>query len=698
MSHLQALKKLEEQLNCSVCLDTYTNPKQLLCNHVYCQRCLARLVVRDQQGQLSLSCPICRQDTPVPTSGVAGLPSAFYISHLLEIRDSFKKAGSQSEAVIVAEDDNSAGEHKDKSYCALHAKKELELYCETCGEVICSHCALKGGQHSSHEYLLLDEAFERFKVEIVPSLEPMEKLLAVTSSALEELGRSCAEITEQRATVQANIQDTIRKLQEMLEARMSELIYQLDEVTQSKLKRLAVQKDQIETTQAQLNSCLNFVRESLEASCKEDVLRVKTTVVKQIQELTSTFQQDILKPSTGADITFLTTDLASACCNYGDVTALGSPHPPECHLSPDSLKEAIVGEKSGAILNTINFKGKPCEEPIQSVECSLVHDLTGNSERCSIERTSLSQYEISYQCSAKGRYLLSIKIDNQEINGSPFSVRAKSTVEKLGDPILTLREVNGPWGVALNSKEQLVVAECGGQCFSVFDTNGTKLASFRLSGAPSSEFKYPRGIAVDGDGNILLVDSNQQSLMMFSPTGKFLREATDVNGKVMLGLLDVAFNSCNGKVYATSKKGRVEVMNSDLTYFGKIGGAKGQLNDPWGITCDNSGNVFVADIGNSCIQVFTAEGKLVRKFGRNGKGKGELNWPAGIAVDADGLVYVSEYNNCRISVFTHEGAALKSFGREGDKQGMFVNPIGLAVDSSGMLYVCDSDNNRVQIF
>ena len=86
----EALKKLEQQLNCSICLDTYTNPKLLQCFHVYCQQCLVTLVDRDQQGLLGLSCPICRQLTPVPNRGVAGLQSAFHINHLLELRDSFQ--------------------------------------------------------------------------------------------------------------------------------------------------------------------------------------------------------------------------------------------------------------------------------------------------------------------------------------------------------------------------------------------------------------------------------------------------------------------------------------------------------------------------------------------------------------------------------------------------------------------------------
>ena len=87
----EVLQKLEEQLNCSICPDTYTDPQLLQCFHVYCRQCLVRLVVRDQQGQLGLTCPTCCQVTPVPDRGVAGLQSAFHINNLLEIKDSFKK-------------------------------------------------------------------------------------------------------------------------------------------------------------------------------------------------------------------------------------------------------------------------------------------------------------------------------------------------------------------------------------------------------------------------------------------------------------------------------------------------------------------------------------------------------------------------------------------------------------------------------
>ena len=83
----KVLEKIEEQLQCSVCLETYKNPKQLLCHHICCLECLRPLV----KSQQSVTCPLCRKSTPVPAGGVDSLQSAVHVAGLLEIRDSVTK-------------------------------------------------------------------------------------------------------------------------------------------------------------------------------------------------------------------------------------------------------------------------------------------------------------------------------------------------------------------------------------------------------------------------------------------------------------------------------------------------------------------------------------------------------------------------------------------------------------------------------
>ena len=66
-----ALKKVTAQLECSICLDEYKDPKLLSCFHVFCKQCLKPLVLHEREQSI-LHCPNCRHTTVVPPQGVEG--------------------------------------------------------------------------------------------------------------------------------------------------------------------------------------------------------------------------------------------------------------------------------------------------------------------------------------------------------------------------------------------------------------------------------------------------------------------------------------------------------------------------------------------------------------------------------------------------------------------------------------------------
>ena len=697
--------RVEEQLNCSICLDTYTDPKILQCFHVFCRQCLVPLGVRDKQGQLSLTCPTCRQASPIPARGVAGLQSAFHINNLLEIlEDSVKKLENAPTTPERATPTDLNPVNK-ASHCFVHEDKELELYCETCGELICYKCVTKSGKHINHDYEELNVAFEKYKEEITSSLEPMEKQVTTIKKALALIEQCRGKISDQRAAIEDNIHVTFRRLREVLTVRETDLIDQLYKTTQGKLKGLAAQRDQIETTLAKLDSCIHFMRESIKAGNKSDVLMMKTNTVHQVKELTTLFQADTFEPNTEADMVFSALeDLTAMCHSYGQVFASGSPDLSKCHITGKGLEVAVVGEESTAILHAVSYEGKPFEKTIKSFQCQLVSEITGTRASCSVERRGQSQYKISYRPTIKGRHQLHIKVEGQHVRESPSSVAVMSTVEKLRTPILTLGGVEEPVGVAINQRGEVVVTEFSVDCISVFSPSGEKLRSFGTFGSGQGQFNCPYGVAVDDEGNILVTDSDNDRIQKFTAEGQFLA-AVGVWGSGPLQFshpADIAFNTSNNKVYVVDNVNHhVQVLNSDLTFsstFGKKGSGKEQFDSPCGIACDSTGKVYVADTGNYRIQVFTAEGKFLRMFGRRGQGKGEIDLPLGVAVDTSGVVYVSEVGNHRVSVFTTKGQFVTSFGRRGGKPGEFNCPRGLAVDNNGVVYVCDRDNIRVQFF
>ena len=578
----KVLQDVEDQLNCSVCLDTYTDPKLLQCYHIYCKKCLVKLVVRDQQGgQLTLTCPTCRHTTPVPANGVTGLQPALQINHLLEVVEKHKKAAADPSAgANVERDSTSLTQHnKIKVCCPEHGGKEVELYCETCGEPICLRCALKGGKHHNHDYEELDKAFERYSIDITASLEPMEKQLTTINKALAWLDTRHAKISDQRAAIEADIHSTFTKIQSILDARKTELISRLHQITQRKLKGLAVQRDQLETTLARIRSCLGFMRDSLESN-QAEVLMMKTNTHKQVKELTTTFPPDMLKPNTEANMFFSAlAGMSAACQKYGQVSAFSLPDHSQSYATGKGLEIAAVGETSTSVLQVIDYKGRPCEEPVVSSEIELVSELTRTRTRGSIERTGQSQYKISYQPTIKGRHQLHIKVDDQHIRGSPLTITVKLPVERLGTPVLTLIGVKLPWGMAINQTGDLVVADYGAHCVSVFSPSGKKLRSFGSRGSGVAQFLYPCGVTVDGDGNIFVVDRNNYRIQKFTAEGWFLSAAgTKGNGHLQFDYPRyIAFNSTNNQLYVTDNNGHVQVLNSDLTYqstFGKPGSGK----------------------------------------------------------------------------------------------------------------------------
>ena len=589
-------------------------------------------------------------------------------------------------------------------YCSQHEGMKLDLYCETCGELICLHCTVNKHCRPEHKYDLVGDTFERHKAEITTSLEPIEQQLGVVSKALEQFELQSQELDELEVAMEDDIGQQIRQLQEMLEARKAELVGQMKQHIQTKRKNLAAQKDEVETVHTQLVSCLSFVRESLRTGSQGEVMKMKKAVVKQIKEMTDSFKPDMLPPCEPANVKFMTSpELTQACQQFGRLF-LQQTSPEKCYATGKGLVVAEPSERATAVLHVVDHKGKAYITPVETLTCELVSNNTGTKINCSVKKIEASQYEISYQATSRGRHQLHIKVEGEHIKGSPFPVTVKLPVQKLGTQIKIIGGVNCPWGVAVNQKGEVIVAEGSEHCVSIFSPTGEKHQSFGSKGLGHRQFTNPRGVAVDDNGNILVVDQNNHRIQKFTPDGKFI---TTIGKKGNNPLefnqpMGIAIHPLNKGIYITDRiNHRLQILNPDLTLyssFGSYGSGNGRFAYPWDVAFDSTGNVYVADSQNHRIQVFTAEGEFMRKFGKKGRGNGELDTPTSISIDSDNVVYATEYGNHRVSVFTCEGKFLTSFGTQGSGPGQFKEPRGIAVDKNGVVYVSDTSNNRLQLF
>lgn len=129
-------------------------------------------------------------------------------------------------------------------------------------------------------------------------------------------------------------------------------------------------------------------------------------------------------------------------------------------------------------------------------------------------------------------------------------------------------------------------------------------------------------------------------------------------------------------------------------YWGSLGSAPGQFDQPRGIAIDSTGNVFVGDTQNYRIQIFTRDGTYVDSWGHAGPDPGDIGSIVDLQIDAAGRLFVMGYPF--IKIYTTTGTYLERwFGPDSAQGDTLHQGGGLDIDESGYVYVTDCGRNRI---
>ena len=742
-----ALKKLEEDTTCAICLNDFKDPKLLLCFHVFCKDCLEKLV-QGEHEKTYLRCPTCRRLTHIsPGNDVSSLPAAFNIHRLFEIKDALVKAKErqtkcqkcQTSSKIACSYCRDCGEficeactgihnewedlkthevipligfeekvkqlntlRKVPMRCSLHPGKVLELFCETCMELICHNCTVK--KHKDHQYDLVDDIFEKNKDKMITSLKPVEIRSSKISKAIEDIDAQSKKIDDQHVAVKSEIEQSVIQLVEILQAQQNSLVSKVSRLSQEKQKNLAKQREDLQATQNEVDRCVSFMSQSVSTDSKGDVLKMMKIFTQQIKTiLGNDLSADVLLPCEPANLKFrASTNVATACKSIG-VVYLEIACPSKCYATGSGLEVAVQDEKTTIVFHSVNDDGNVCKTPLRKLSSELISESMSKRTKSSVKMLQANQYEINYQPTMEGKHFLQITVDNQHISGSPFTLQV---FRKPCTPVTSLDDVQRPYSVAINEKDQVLITEMDKHCVSIFSPAGEKIGSFRRGGMISGLFKNPKGVAVDLSNNLLVVDGDNHRIRKFTADWRHLSTVGKEGNRrfEFRHPSGIAVHPKSGRIYvADTCNHRVHVLNTNLTFistFGSNGTNDGEFSYPHDMAFDSDGNVYVVDNSNHRIQVFEPDGKFLRSFGKHGTYDGELNYPTAIAIDhsKNNVVYVTDKDNHRISMFTSEGTFITSFGGKGGRSGQFDMPHGIAVTKNGLVYICDFYNNRVQVF
>jgi sugar lactone lactonase YvrE len=395
-------------------------------------------------------------------------------------------------------------------------------------------------------------------------------------------------------------------------------------------------------------------------------------------------------------------------------------------VAVDAAGNIYIADAGGARIRAINAKSTHTvtiamiQIPVDYIDAiaggstvctSPPHDAFGNG--CPATQAELSQ-PAGVALDSSGNIYIS-DISHYEIRKvtastgtiSQFAGTGTAGYSGDGGPAISAELSSNPYRVAVDNAGNIYIADSASPrirmvaastgYISTIAGNGTACGSPTAScgdgmSATSAELNFPVGVAVDNYRNIYIGDSFDNRVRAVGASAQHV---------VLPAHLDIDRIAGNGNPGSA----------------GDGGPATGaELNNPFGVAVDGSGNIYVADCNNNLIRKVNASTGIISTVAGNGtagySGDGgaatsaELNRPTGVAVDTVGNIYVADFQNNRIrkvtvstgKISTVAGTGAAGYSGDGGAatSAKLYLPQGVALDAAGNIYIADNYNFRIR--
>ena len=254
------LDNRHDEVSCSVCMCTFTDPKQLPCLHSFCLHCL-KGIQRKSGVHGKITCPECKRQFDIPGSGnPSELPTNFRIKSLLDVLTikecstanvkcgNCDKRSAQTlycfqccsfwceECILGHNIIRTNKEHKtlapkhfqDQDFEAVlkrpafcqkkhHEKEELKFFCKGCKVAICNTCAVT--LHEGHGKIPLQEATDARKIQINSVITSLKDKMVEKGKEVEQFNQKSMEVQAQVANIKSQVQTNVDQTIVIIEAK-----------------------------------------------------------------------------------------------------------------------------------------------------------------------------------------------------------------------------------------------------------------------------------------------------------------------------------------------------------------------------------------------------------------------------------------------------------------------------------------------
>ena len=252
-------------------------------------------------------------------------------------------------------------------------------------------------------------------------------------------------------------------------------------------------------------------------------------------------------------------------------------------------------------------------------------------------RNMLKCGEVCRAVSATGNHIVTdgsgyVNIYNKTSNEASYTIGKGQLSERL-------------CAITMYGEEYILVSDTGNSSVKMFTIHGQHVRTLEREGRQFT----PLGLTTSSDGCIYVCDFTHHCICVFRMQGKFLFSfGSHGSGDECFNWpSDLCFAS-DGFLYITDLNNcRICVYDEDGKFIRKFT----TIFEPWCIDATDCGHLIVSSFVSHKIMVYTTGGDLVHVFGEQGRESGQFWNPYGVSVDSDGLIYIADFDNRRIQVF-----------------------------------------------
>lgn len=307
----------------------------------------------------------------------------------------------------------------------------------------------------------------------------------------------------------------------------------------------------------------------------------------------------------------------------------------------------------------------------------------------------------------KGTYSLTLpagRILNRQGTVELFNLKI-APITEMGTRGSGERQFSNPMGLDIDPvRKELLIADTGNDRVVRLSADGRFIAQhggFGISFGDSSEKREdslddPYDVAAGGFSNFYVSDQNNHRIATFDSYKSYkgnLYPRTGNRRDIPERPRGIKVDSENSIWLVDGRSDSVLKISSNGEKLFEIGGfgySTFQLKDPTQVDVNQRGEIFIADRGNARIAIFDRLGSFIHELTDN------LQSPAGVAVDPDGLILVVDDRTNLLSIYTPSGDLITTFANASDGSS-FRRPSDLATNKE-FIYLLDSGNHRVVFF